>query len=113
METIFDSPFEVMDFITMIALPPSESEAPRIKSICPPTPEYNDKNGVGDERFFAARLDDREIAFKVKVDRLHILQLVLPCGKRIDQHFRCGGSAVNEHMIAGVNMLNGLLRAYG
>ena len=35
-----DSPFFVVEVRAMIGLPPSDKAAPRIKSICPPTPEY-------------------------------------------------------------------------
>jgi len=39
-ETIRDSPELVTDGRAMMGLPPSESAAPRMKSIWPPTPEY-------------------------------------------------------------------------
>ena len=37
--TMREMPERVVDANAMMGLPPSESEAPRMKSICPPTPE--------------------------------------------------------------------------
>src|SRR5690606_16839122 len=37
---ILEIPLLVTEGMAKIGLPPSERDAPRIKSICPPTPEY-------------------------------------------------------------------------